>query len=70
VAVLGAGLTNLILLVSIAFVPQFGRIARAQTLAIRNSLYFEAEQVRGPNLARSAAACAAQYHRPIFVWRA
>ena len=47
VAVLGAGLTNVILLVSVVFIPQFGRVARAQTVAIRNSLYLEAEQVLG-----------------------
>src|SRR5262249_41285872 len=47
VAVLGAGLTNVILLVSVVFIPQFGRVARAQTIAIRNSLYLEAEQVLG-----------------------
>jgi peptide/nickel transport system permease protein len=47
VAVLGAGLTNVILLVSVVFIPQFGRVARAQTVAIRNSLFLEAEQVLG-----------------------
>jgi peptide/nickel transport system permease protein len=47
VAVLGAGLTNVILLVSVVFIPQFGRVARAQTIAIRNSLFLEAEQVLG-----------------------
>jgi peptide/nickel transport system permease protein len=47
VAVLGAGLGNLILLVSVVFIPQFGRVARAQTLSIRNSLFFEAEKVLG-----------------------
>ena len=47
VAVLGAGLTNVIVLVSVVFIPQFGRVARAQTIAIRNSLFLEAEQVLG-----------------------
>jgi peptide/nickel transport system permease protein len=47
VAVLGAGLSNVILLVSLVFIPQFGRVARAQTIAIRNSLFLEAEQVLG-----------------------
>ena len=47
VAVLGPGLTNVVLMVTVLFIPQFGRVARAQTLAIRNSLYFEAEQVLG-----------------------
>jgi peptide/nickel transport system permease protein len=47
VAVLGAGLTNVVLLISIVFIPQFGRVARAQTLAIRHSLFLEAERVLG-----------------------
>lgn len=47
VAVLGAGLSNVILLISVVFIPQFGRVARAQTIAIRNSLFLEAEQVLG-----------------------
>jgi peptide/nickel transport system permease protein len=47
VAVLGAGLTNIILLISIVFIPQFGRVARAQTVVIRNSLFLEAERVLG-----------------------
>ncbi len=47
VAVFGPGLSNLILLVSIVFIPHFGRVARAQTIAIRNSPYIEAERVLG-----------------------
>jgi peptide/nickel transport system permease protein len=47
VAVLGPGLGNVILLISVVKVPHFGRVARAQTLAIRNSLFLEAEQVMG-----------------------
>jgi peptide/nickel transport system permease protein len=47
VAVLGAGLFNVILLVSVVFIPQFGRVARAQTITIRNGLFLEAEQVLG-----------------------
>lgn len=47
VAVFGPGLGNIILLISVVFVPHFGRIARAQTLVARNSLYLEAERVLG-----------------------
>lgn len=47
VAVLGPGLGNVILLISVVKVPHFGRVARAQTMAIRNSLFLEAEQVMG-----------------------
>lgn len=47
VAVLGAGLTNVVLLISIVFIPQFGRVARAQTVVIRNSLFLEAQRVLG-----------------------
>lgn len=47
VAVFGPGLGNVILLVSIVFIPHFGRVARAQTIAIRNSPFIEAERVLG-----------------------
>ncbi|RFB88664.1 peptide ABC transporter permease [Rhizobium leguminosarum bv. trifolii] len=47
VAVFGPGLGNVVLLVSIVFVPHFGRVARAQTIAIRNSPFIEAEKVLG-----------------------
>lgn len=47
VAVLGPGLNNLILLISVVFIPQFGRIARAQTLALKSSPFLEAEIVLG-----------------------
>lgn len=47
VAVFGPGLGNIILLISVVFVPHFGRIARAQTLVARSSLYLEAEKVLG-----------------------
>lgn len=47
VAILGPGLGNVILLVSIVYVPVFGRVARAQTIAIRNSPYLETERVLG-----------------------
>ncbi|AUX78528.1 ABC transporter permease [Sinorhizobium fredii] len=47
VAVLGPGLGNVVLLVSIVFIPHFGRVARAQTIALRNSPFIEAEKVLG-----------------------
>lgn len=47
VAVFGPGLGNVVLLVSIVFIPHFGRVARAQTVAIRNSPFIEAERVLG-----------------------
>jgi peptide/nickel transport system permease protein len=45
VAVFGPGLSNVILLVSIVLIPRFGRVARAQTIALRNSSFIEAERV-------------------------
>ena len=47
VAVFGPGLGNVVLLVSIVFIPHFGRVARAQTIALRNSPFIEAEKVLG-----------------------
>jgi peptide/nickel transport system permease protein len=47
VAVFGPGLGNIVLLVAIVFIPHFGRVARAQTLALRNATFFEAETVLG-----------------------
>lgn len=47
VAVLGPGLVNIIILVTVVFVPQFGRVARAQTLAIGQRPFIEAERALG-----------------------
>jgi peptide/nickel transport system permease protein len=47
VAVLGPGLINIILLVTVVFIPQFGRIARAQTLTIKERPFLEAERALG-----------------------
>lgn len=55
VAVLGPGLGNVILLVSIVFIPHFGRVARAQTRSIRNTTWLEAEQVLGASRVRLLA---------------
>jgi peptide/nickel transport system permease protein len=52
VAVLGPGLGNVILLISVVKVPLFARVARAQTIATKNSLFLEAEQVLGASFGR------------------
>ncbi|MFI0842832.1 ABC transporter permease [Mesorhizobium sp. IMUNJ 23232] len=52
VAVLGPGLLNIIILVTIVFIPQFGRVARAQTLAIRQRPFIEAERALGASAPR------------------
>ena len=54
VAALGASFTNIILLVTVAFVPQFGRVARAQTLVLKSSPFLEAERVLGAGPLRVA----------------
>jgi peptide/nickel transport system permease protein len=52
VALLGPGLDRVVLIVAITLIPHFGRVARAQTLAIRNSPFIEAEQVLGASQIR------------------
>jgi peptide/nickel transport system permease protein len=52
VAVLGPGLVNVIILVTIVFVPQFGRVARAQTLTVKERPFLEAERALGASGAR------------------
>jgi peptide/nickel transport system permease protein len=52
VALYGTGYTNLLLVVTILFIPQFGRVARAQTLAIRNQTFIDAERLLGLPLHR------------------
>jgi peptide/nickel transport system permease protein len=52
VALLGPGLWKIILIVSVTLVPHFGRVARAQTLALKNSPFLEAERVLGAGPAR------------------
>ena len=41
-AVLGGGFWNVIIVITIAFVPGFARVARAQTLAVKEEPYVEA----------------------------
>jgi peptide/nickel transport system permease protein len=55
VAVLGPGLTNVIILVTVVFIPHFGRIARAQTLTVRQRPFIEAERAVGASELRIVA---------------
>jgi peptide/nickel transport system permease protein len=52
VALLGPGLLKIILIVAVTLLPHFGRIARAQTLALKNSPFLEAERALGASPAR------------------
>lgn len=52
VAVIGPGLMNVIILVTVVFVPQFGRVARAQALVLRQAPFLEAERALGAGRAR------------------
>jgi peptide/nickel transport system permease protein len=52
VALLGAGLLKIVLIVAVTLMPHFGRVARAQTLALKNSPFLEAERVLGASPAR------------------
>jgi peptide/nickel transport system permease protein len=47
VALYGTGTLNLLIVVTIVFIPQFGRVARAQTLAVRNLSFIDAERLLG-----------------------
>jgi peptide/nickel transport system permease protein len=47
VALYGTGFWNLLLVVTILFIPQFGRVARAQTLALRSQSFIDAERLLG-----------------------
>ena len=47
VALYGTGYANLLFVVTILFIPQFGRVARVQTLAIRNQTFIDAERLLG-----------------------
>jgi peptide/nickel transport system permease protein len=52
VALLGPGLWKIVLIVSVTLLPHFGRVARAQTLALKNSPFLEAERALGASPAR------------------
>ena len=45
--ILGPGLTNLMIAISILFIPGFARVIRAQTLAVRQETFIEASIVAG-----------------------
>ena len=47
VALYGTGTWNLLFVVTILFIPQFGRVARAQTLALRSQTFIDAERLLG-----------------------
>lgn len=52
VAVWGPGLRNVVLIVAATLAPQFGRVARAQVLALRAAPFLEAERILGASGAR------------------
>jgi peptide/nickel transport system permease protein len=47
VALYGTGFGNLLFVVTIIFIPQFGRMARAQTLSLRHQPFVDAERILG-----------------------
>ena len=64
VAVLGPGLINIIILVTVVFIPQFGRVARAQTMTIKERPFLEAERALGASgRAHRVLPRPAQHHR-------
>ena len=52
VAVFGASNANLVGIVAVTLVPQFGRVARAQALTLRAAPFLEAERILGASPAR------------------
>ncbi|MFO1352735.1 MAG: ABC transporter permease [Gammaproteobacteria bacterium] len=54
VAVLGPSLANVIIIVTMTLIPYFGRVARAQTLALRHAPFLEAERALGASTPRIA----------------
>ncbi len=55
VAVFGPSNGQLIGIVAVTLVPQFGRVARAQALSLRSAPFLEAERILGASLARIMA---------------
>jgi peptide/nickel transport system permease protein len=55
VTVIGPSLTTIIFIVVVTSIPTFGRVARTQTLAIRNNEFILAEQAMGASTARILA---------------
>ena len=52
VALLGPGLDKVIFILAITMVPHFGRIARAQTLSLKQAPFLDATRVLGASAAR------------------
>jgi peptide/nickel transport system permease protein len=55
VTVIGPSLTTIIFIVVVTSIPTFGRVARTQTLAIRNNEFILAERAMGASTARILA---------------
>lgn len=55
VTVIGPSLTTIIFIVVVTSIPTFGRVARTQTLAIRNNEFILAERAMGAGTARILA---------------
>ncbi|MGB8315111.1 MAG: ABC transporter permease [Aestuariivirga sp.] len=47
VALYGSSYWSLLIVVTILFIPQFGRVARVQTMALRNQAFVDAERLLG-----------------------
>jgi len=54
VALYGSGLGKLVLVISVAFLPQFTRVARSQALLVRQRHYIEMAQLMGVSAPRIA----------------
>jgi peptide/nickel transport system permease protein len=54
VTVLGSGVDVVVLVVALTLLPQFGRVARAQTLSLRQAPFIEAERALGAGALRVA----------------
>jgi len=51
-AALGRGIDKVVLIVAVTLMPHFGRVARAQALALKHAPFLEAERVLGAGPAR------------------
>ncbi|KSV64887.1 hypothetical protein N185_34435 [Sinorhizobium sp. GW3] len=54
IAILGPGMFNVAIIVAVTLTPHFGRVARAQVLAVREQPYIEAERILGASRLRIA----------------
>ncbi len=55
VAVFGPSTTMVVIIVAITLIPQFGRVARAQTLQLKSAPFLEAERILGASPLRIIA---------------